>query len=174
MRIGRMRRLAQHGPSWFLRKAAEARRRGLSVGLLWLAACVVMAVTPGSAYAHGVTIEYSSTPVVEIVARYDSGEPMAGAQVVVYAPDAPTVPWLTGTCDEEGRFSFSPDDSRPGTWAVQIRQAGHGGLVHIPVEEGEARSGEAGGYSVAQIALMSACVVWGIGATALYFRRRRS
>jgi nickel transport protein len=129
---------------------------------------------PTPALAHGVNIQYTSDIEITIVAEYDSGEPMAGAQVAVYAPDDPSTPWLTGVCDNEGRFSFTPDVSIPGTWDVQVRLAGHGGMVHIPVGgDSAATSGGVGGYSYLQIALMAACVIWGCIGTALYFRRRR-
>ena len=135
---------------------------------------VLCLLLPAEALAHGVSIQYTSDVEITIVARYDSGEPMADAQVTVYAPDDPSTPWLTGVCDDEGRFSFTPDSSRPGIWDVQVRLAGHGGMVHIPVGEGAATSGGFGGYSYLQIALMVACVIWGSIGTALYFRPRRS
>jgi nickel transport protein len=125
-------------------------------------------------YAHGARIEYTSSTEIEIVAKYDTGEPMGGAQVVVYAPDDPSTPWLTGVCDDEGRFTFVPDSTKPGTWDVQVRQAGHGDMVHIPVGEGAVVAASSGGYSVLQIVLMAVCVVWGIAGTALYFSRRRA
>jgi len=129
---------------------------------------------PAQALAHGVNIQYNSDIEITIVAKYDSGEPMAGAQVVVYAPDDPSTPWLTGVCDDEGRFSFTPDASKPGTWDVQVRLAGHGGMIHIPVGgDSTATSGGVGGYSYLQIGLMAACVIWASIGTALYFRRRR-
>ena len=135
---------------------------------------VLSLVLPTEALAHGVNIEYTSDIEITIIAKYDSGTPMAGAQVMVYAPDEPSTPWLTGVCDDEGRFSFTPDTSQPGTWDVQVRLAGHGGMVHISVGEGTAAtSGGIGGYSYLQIALMAACVIWGSIGTALYFRRRR-
>ena len=130
-------------------------------------------VVPTTAYAHGVNIEYTSDVDIEVIAKYDSGEPMAGAQVAVYAPDAPSTPWLTGVCDDEGRFSFTPDTSKPGTWDVQVRLAGHGGMIHIPIGEGTTPTGGIGGYTHLQIGLMAACVVWGSVGTALYFSRRR-
>lgn len=129
---------------------------------------------PMPAYAHGAKIEYTVDMVIEIVAAYDSGEPMSGAQVIVYAPDDLVTPWLTGVCDDDGRFSFAPDTSKPGTWDVQVRQAGHGDIVHIPVGEGSAGTGGAGGYTPLQIVLMAACVVWGAIGTSLYFWRRRA
>lgn len=124
------------------------------------------------ARAHGASIEYTVSPRVEIAAAYDSGEPMAGGQVTVYAPDDPTTPWLTGACDEEGRFAFTPDPDKPGTWDVQVRQAGHGAMAHVPVGETGATSSGAG-YTPLQIVLMVACVVWGFIGTALYFSGRR-
>jgi nickel transport protein len=146
-------------------------KRKLITGLiLTLALCLVL---PIQAYAHGARIEYVVDMTIEIVATYDSGEPMDGAQVVVYAPDDLTTPWITGVCDDEGRFTFVPDSTKPGTWDVQVRQAGHGDMVHIPVGEGAAATASSGGYSTLQIVLMSVCVVWGIAGTALYFSRRR-
>ena len=135
---------------------------------------ILLLVLPLQAYAHGARIDYTVDMEIEIIATYDSGEPMAAAQVVVYAPDDLSTPWLTGVCDEEGRFSFTPDSSRPGTWDVQVRQAGHGDIVHIPVGEGGTTSGSSGGYSAGQIVLMSVCVIWGIAGTALYMLRRRA
>lgn len=130
-------------------------------------------LVPVKAYAHGAHIEYSSNVAIEIVAKYDTGSPMGGAQVVVYAPDDTTTPWLTGVCDDEGRFSFVPDTSKPGTWDVQVRQAGHGDIIHIPVGETATTTAGPGGYSYLQIGVMAACVVWGSVGTALYFSRRR-
>jgi nickel transport protein len=149
------------------------------MGNKWIVIAAVIGVLvlslllPTQALAHGVNIQYSSDIKIEIVARYDTGTPMAGAQVTVYAPDDPSTPWLTGVCDDEGRFSFTPDASIPGSWDVQVRLAGHGGIVHVPVGEGTATSGGIGGYSFLQIALMAACVIWASIGTALYFRRRR-
>jgi len=152
------------------------------MGNKWIAVAAVIGVLvlslllPAPALAHGVSIQYTSDIEITIIAKYDSGEPMAGAQVAVYAPDDPSTPWLTGVCDDEGRFSFTPDASKPGIWDVQVRLAGHGGMVHIPVGEGTATTGGIGGiggYSYLQIVLMAACVIWGSIGTAFYFRRRR-
>ena len=128
---------------------------------------------PVEAYAHGAKIEYTVNMTIDILAVYDNGEPMAGAQVVVYAPDDPSIPWLTGVCDDEGRFSFVPDTSKPGSWDVQVRQAGHGDIAHIPIGEATVGTGSTGGYTPLQIVLMAACVVWGSVGTALYFSRKR-
>jgi nickel transport protein len=126
-----------------------------------------------TALAHGARIDYTVNMAIEIVAAYDSGEPMAEAQVTIYAPDDLETPWLTGTTDDEGRFIFTPDSAIPGTWDVQVRQAGHGDIVHIPVGEGVTSAGSTG-FTTVQIILMSACVVWGFVGTALYFSRRKA
>jgi len=123
------------------------------------------------ASAHGVKIEYQISMAVEILAAYDTGEPMSRAQVAVYAPDDPTTPWLTGVCDEQGRFTFTPDPSKAGTWDVQVRHSGHGGMLHIPIGEDVAMAGGTG-YTSLQIVLMAACVVWGFVGTALFFSRK--
>lgn len=143
-----------------------------------IAACLVFVLILGlgvttKALAHGAKIEYTVNVAIELVATYDNGEPMAGAQFVVYAPDAPSTAWLTGFCDDEGRFSFIPDTSKPGTWDVQVRQAFHGAWVYIPIGEDAAVTGSSGGYTTLQIVLMALCVVWGTVGTALYFSRRK-
>lgn len=143
-------------------------------GLIILVVAFAAFLLPTTAYAHGAKIEYSSTTAVELVATYDSGEPMGGAQVVVYAPDDPSTAWLIGQCDDEGRFAFAPDASQPGTWDVQVRQAGHGDMIHIDIAEGTVSGGISSGYSTGQIVVMAVCVIWGIAGTALYFRRRRA
>ena len=129
---------------------------------------------PTTTYAHGARIEYTVNMTIDIVASYDNGDPMGGAQVVVYAPDDPSSPWLTGVCDDEGRFSFTPDVSKPGTWDIQVRQSGHGDIVHIPIGGDMVVTDGTGGYTVLQIVLMSICGVWGCVGTALYFSRRKA
>ena len=144
--------------------------------ILPLALLLALGLTLGltmTASAHGAKIEYTINMAVEIRATYDTGEPMDGGQVMVYAPDNPSIPWLEGVCDEEGRFVFTPDPSKPGTWDVQVRQAGHGDMVHIPIGEDMAVSGGTG-YTSLQIVLMGVCVVWGFVGTALFFSRRRA
>ncbi len=139
----------------------------------FISALMLCLALPLPAYAHGAKIEYTIGMTVEIFAAYDSGEPMAGAQVTVYAPDDPSTPWLTGVCDDEGRFSFTPDAAKTGTWDIQVRQAGHGDIIHIPIGATSADTG-GGGITPLQIVLMAVCVVWGSIGTALYFSRRKA
>jgi len=138
-----------------------------------LSVILLLLGTAGAALAHGVQVEYTISTMVEIQASYDTGEPMAGGQVTVYAPSDLAAPWLTGICDDEGRFTFAPDPSSPGTYDVQVRQAGHGDIVHIPIAEGAAIS-SGGSFTMPQILLMAASVGWGFVGTALFFSRRHT
>ena len=91
-----------------------------------------------AAYAHGVVITYTlkANGEVELSAEFDTGEPMAEAQVTIYAPEDPLTPWLTGTADAEGRYVFVIDPEMPGIWDIQCRKAGHGDMVHLQLEAG--------------------------------------
>lgn len=130
---------------------------------------------PVTAFAHGVKVTYKTKSAVEIRATYDTGKPLSEGQVTIFAPDNPSKPWSKGKTDKNGYFTFAPDYSKPGTWDVQVRRAGHGGMIHIPVEKGTATSqSESTGFSWWQIVLMAVCVVWGLVGTALFFSRRKS
>lgn len=140
---------------------------------------------PVAALAHGVTLAYTTAAavVVTVDARFDSGEPMAGGQVMVYAPNDPARPWLTGVCDETGQFQFTPDSTLPGTWEVQVRLAGHGDIVYVPVGNPASTNLAAGtaaqvtqasgSYTPLQLVVMGASVIWGFIGTALFFSGRR-
>lgn len=152
-------------------------RKMLTLALLF---SVSGAAVVATVQAHGVVTQYRIQPGVEIIARYDTGQPMAGAQVSVFAPadpgSPPAGPWLTGFCDENGRFSFVPDPSMPGNWSVRVRQAGHGDMIHITVDQSDkSPPAEISGarYTPGRIALMTISVVWGLVGSALYFSRRR-
>lgn len=132
---------------------------------------------PTTAIAHGVDLVVEPTPALRVQASYDSGQPMADAAVVVYAPDNPAEPWLTGTTDAQGHFTFTPDEALPGDWDVQVRQAGHGEIISVPI----APSGEAAValtqsdslLSPLQKGVMIGAVFWGCIGTALFFSARR-
>ena len=126
-----------------------------------------------STSAHGTDINYKLTTAVEIEALFDTGEPMADAQVIVYAPDDPEQPWLKGQADDQGRFVFAPDPSISGRWDVSIRTAGHGEIVYIPVNEGDITVVASGGPNTLQTVIMSLAGLWGFVGTALFFSRRK-
>ncbi|TVR97565.1 MAG: carboxypeptidase regulatory-like domain-containing protein [Rhodospirillales bacterium] len=138
---------------------------------------MALLAAPGPVLGHAALIDVMETRAVTIHARYDTGQPLAEAQVAVFAPDDPRTPWLTGRTDADGRFSFVPD-GREGRWAIQARQAGHGAMGYITW--GAAEPGEATMLALASPAatdglqrlVLAACVVWACISTALYFRRR--
>ncbi|MEM7134114.1 MAG: carboxypeptidase regulatory-like domain-containing protein [Chloroflexota bacterium] len=125
-----------------------------------------------TAHAHGTEVAYNVSSAVTIEARYDNGEPMADAQVTIYAPDNPQSPWQIGQADSKGLYTFVPDTAIPGRWDLSIRTAGHGEMVYVDVDETNSIaeiSGGSSGFTMAQIALMSVSVIWGCVGTALYF-----
>jgi nickel transport protein len=163
--------------------------------IILLALLVAAGLPVGEALSHGVHLDYTATTktitVIEIVATFDTGEPMRGGQVAVFAPDNPKTPWQTGVCDNEGRYRFTPDASLAGTWEVQVRQSGHGAILYINVgpETTSTAAADAGPgaeplalqvhassghYTPLQYVLMGGCVVWGFVGTALYFSRKFS
>lgn len=125
-----------------------------------------------AAMAHGVDVIVTPREAVEVVASFDGGDPMSGAQVTVFAPEDPAEPWLQGTADEEGRFYFVPDPARPGTWEVRVRQAGHGEIIRLEVDDSGIAGTSGTGLTALQKVLMAAAVGWGAIGTALYFKRR--
>lgn len=140
---------------------------------------------PLKTLAHGANIDHRQTSAIEIQAKYDDGTPMANAQVVIYAPSDRATPWLKGTTDESGNFSFIPDTDAEniGNWDVKVRQAGHGDITSIPITEDLAEntvqtqlssSSDDSDYSSAQKAIMAAAGVWGFVGTALFFARSKS
>lgn len=139
----------------------------LFVQLQWGAATV---------FAHGTIFDLTEVSAVEIHAQFDTGEPMANAQVSIYAPDDGSKPWHVGEADSDGYFAFVPDRTIAGTWDVKVQSAGHGDWVYIDVAEDKVvgLTTTSGGLSIAQIVMMSAAVIWGFIGTALYFRRPNS
>lgn len=129
------------------------------------------------AFGHGAVIDYTIQPQVNLVARYDSGEPMTAANVTIYSPANPTEPWQTLTTDDQGRIQFSPDPSQPGEWAVKVREAGHGGLVTLNIGDSDsnlafASSSPSSDLNPLQQGVVVASVIWGCVGTSLYFARK--
>ncbi|MDX2230029.1 MAG: carboxypeptidase regulatory-like domain-containing protein [Leptolyngbyaceae cyanobacterium bins.349] len=130
-----------------------------------------------AAIAHGVDMQYQTTQAISVQAKYDTGTPLANAQVTVYAPDS-DAPWLKGTTDDRGTFTFTPDLSKPGTWQVKARLAGHGDVLNVPVgtsDTAQATATTSGGtgYTPLQKGVMAASIIWGAMGTALFFLGRK-
>jgi len=138
---------------------------------------------PEKVLAHGANIQYRQTSAIAIQAKYDDGVPMKNAQVVVYAPSDRATPWLTGVTDDLGNFSFVPDadPENAGNWDVKVRQAGHGSITSIPINQSKLTNVSQtqtasvnAGYSTVQKAIMAGAVGWGFIGTALFFARSKS
>lgn len=97
----------------------------------------------GKASAHMVETNYfldqfsneQSQQVLRMQSTFSNGAPLKGAKVNVYSPNNPIKPWAQGVTDQEGRFSFSPDQTLTGDWEVIIRKQGHGDILTVPVNE---------------------------------------
>lgn len=100
-----------------------------------IAAVIALAHTV-PALAHGVRITHTMDEVtgeVTVTAAFDTGEPLANAQVTIFSPSDLVNPWQSDTTDEQGQFTFLPDYTDEGFWEVQVRQAGHGGSVNLEI-----------------------------------------
>ena len=145
----------------------------------------------------GLIVTYHLTQIpaalVTLTAMFEGGDVMSEGQVTVYTPDNAKTPWLVGACDDEGSYAFIVDTTHLGTWEIQVRQAGHGEWVRIPVEENMVQlaepqnanektliitdvggiSGGSSELSAGQIVIMVVSIMWGSIGTALYFSSRR-
>ncbi|MDG2989474.1 carboxypeptidase-like regulatory domain-containing protein [Candidatus Synechococcus calcipolaris G9] len=167
--------------------SSNALSQGVTALGLMLLTFGLPLVWSGRALGHAVVLNYQPIQEIEIQASYDSGEPMAGGQVLIYAPDTPTQPIMQGLTDDQGRFRFQPDGDRPGYWQVQVRQAGHGGRLNILVESPQSdptselapeltiersqveQMGQPGTYTPLQLGIMVGAVFWGSFGTACFF-----
>jgi len=125
-------------------------------------------------YCHGAIYEVLAGGVVGIRASFDTGEPMAAARVLIFAPDQPEKYYETKT-DRNGIVCFSPD--RKGLWVIQVlAEGGHGLRVNLPVDSSmsvQQTAGSVSGSSYLQKIIMAIAVAWGFIATGLFFSRKR-
>jgi len=148
-----------------------SRRTLRAVTAFFVFVCLLSAA---SASAHGAEYELLDGGVVGVRATFDTGQPMADAPVLIFAPGESEAR-MTATTDPRGVVCFAPD--RAGVWVLQVRaEGGHGLRVNLEVEESmlaASTAGNPGGFSTWQKLVMAVCVLWGFLATALFFRRRR-
>lgn len=90
---------------------------------------------------HGITVRLAREGrVVVATCRYDGGIPVAGALTTVLAPGVDT-PYLTGTTDPAGLFTFLP--GTPGEWRVVVDDGmGHRREARIDVAAAPETGGE--------------------------------
>ncbi|BAQ64256.1 hypothetical protein [Geminocystis sp. NIES-3709] len=160
----------------------------ISLGLM-----VIFGTSSEKVLAHGVLINYHPKEAIEIQAKFENGNPMTNAQVVIYSPNNPNQPWLTSTTDDEGKLMFFPDYSQKGDWTVKVRSAGHGDVLNIPIElsssnpQPENSSSPSENKNIVksqpeslhssptmkQKLMMALTGVWGFVGTALFFSRKK-
>lgn len=141
--------------------------------LLGFAACVGGFLMPGSALSHSALLQAESAQAVRLHATYDTGQPIAHAQVFIYAPGDPSVPWGQAVTDREGRLEFVLGPEM-GQWRFQIRQAGHGAVAYVTLGADQTViETTAAGQNMGQRAVMVALVAWGALGTALFALGRR-
>ncbi|ADU65960.1 hypothetical protein Selin_1225 [Desulfurispirillum indicum S5] len=128
-------------------------------------------LSSGIAHAHGVVTRTEIQRVIFVEAIYEDGTPMAGAQVVVFSPQNPRTPWLTTVADEQGHVRVTPDQQISGTWSIQLRQAGHGAMIHVDLGDEDITITSRTETGRLRTLLMFGLVVWGAVGTALYFRK---
>ncbi len=128
-------------------------------------------------YAHGSRINYRETKAIEILATHDDGTPMDKAQVVIYAPNDPSIPWMKGETDAQGNFTFIPNYEISGNWDIKVRQSGHGGIITIPISNNKNFKAQINTnnleYTTMQKLVMTLVSIWGFVGTALFFSRRK-
>ncbi|MEM6528143.1 MAG: hypothetical protein AAF653_07590, partial [Chloroflexota bacterium] len=105
------------------------------------------------ALAHGVviTLDFAEdTGEMTLAAAFDTGEVLDEAQVAIFAPSDIANPWQTGTTDADGVYTFTPDFTDEGEWAVQVRKAGHGGVANVMIDASMAPVADAAPDSAAE------------------------
>jgi hypothetical protein len=100
-----------------------------------LAAVLAAVALPSTSRAHEISHQVERRGAAFAVrARYDGGEPLAGATYQVLPPGVPDRIEREGRTDAEGWVEFVPDV--PGGWRIRIVDAsGHGLVAKVDVAE---------------------------------------
>ena len=97
-----------------------------------LLAAVILLFCPAVVKAHGVGYHREADGrAVVLKFDYSTGEPMAYAETLVYAPDDEKIEYQNGRTDRRGRFAFHPDQE--GAWRVIVSD-GQGHRVKAQLE----------------------------------------
>jgi nickel transport protein len=93
-----------------------------------------------AAWAHAAQTDYfvdlfAAELQLEFTASYSTGEPMAEADVIVYAPGDRETPWEESATDEVGHYTFKPDAELVGDWRIEFEKDGHEDIRIVPVDD---------------------------------------
>jgi nickel transport protein len=128
----------------------------------------------GDVFGHGTEYVVLSGGVVGVQASFDTGVPMADADVLIFAPNEITAAIKSRT-DTRGIVCFAPD--KAGAWVIQVRaEGGHGMRINLEVDQDSIVSvsdSEHSSLSILQKLFLAVCVCWGFIGTGLYFYGRK-
>ena len=112
--------------------------KSLALGLL-LSGSIVLGGA-AAAWGHAAQTDYfvdlfAEELQLEFTASFSTGEPMAGATVIVYAPGDLDTPWAEGATDEAGHYTFQPDAELVGDWRIEFKKEGHADIRIVPISD---------------------------------------
>lgn len=109
---------------------------------------------------------------IGIQALYNDETPMADSDVEVFQSDTSGKPIVKGITDSKGQFLFVPETD--GFYIIKVDDGmGHSQKTRIRANKNlEVLSTPKAELSKLQMILMSACFLWGLAGTALYFKKR--
>ncbi|MEM9815655.1 MAG: carboxypeptidase-like regulatory domain-containing protein [Cyanobacteria bacterium P01_D01_bin.6] len=92
------------------------------------------------AWGHAVQTDYfvdlfAEELQLDFTASFSTGEPMAAATVIVYAPGDRETPWAEASTDAAGYYTFQPDPDLTGDWRIEFAKDGHADIRVVPVNE---------------------------------------
>ncbi|RKX78350.1 MAG: hypothetical protein DRP87_06520 [Spirochaetes bacterium] len=135
---------------------------------------LLLILTVPYGFTHGTKYELLTDGIIGVKAMYDTGEVMADARVLIFAPGEAEASIITRT-DSRGIVCFKPDKS--GTWVLQVLEdTGHGMRINLKVDEALTLAegvNKSAGFTWLQKAVLALCVVWGFTGTALFMYSRR-
>lgn len=100
----------------------------------------LLASSAPAAFAHAAQTDYfvdlfAEDLELEFTASFSTGEPMADAEVIVYAPGDRETPWQEAMTDEAGQFTFKPDETLVGDWRIEFERDGHQDIRIVPIDD---------------------------------------
>jgi nickel transport protein len=113
--------------------------------LAGVAIALSLFLLPGQALAHSVQTDFQLISEIanrakpatqlEVKSSYDTGDNLANARVLVFAPNDSEKPWMEGMTDAQGKFIFQPDPKLKGNWTLKIGRGDHGDILTVPVSD---------------------------------------
>ena len=112
--------------------------KALALGLV-LSVWVLFGGAP-AAWAHAAQTDFlvdlfAAELQLEFTASFSTGEPMADAMVLVYAPENREAPWEEAITDEAGHYTFKPDANLVGDWRLEFQKDGHEDIRIVPIDD---------------------------------------